>query len=130
VEENPMPLIWRWLEAIGMALVLLAAGTQLFVKSGETLQQDAARYRLEEKVDAVWSVLADYYSHSAANRSEAMHLVNFPEVMSHYVYAGQSDTQDLDAQVRIVSIWKAAMFLAGSLILVIAKFLCAARETA
>ena len=113
----------RYLEAVGLTLILAAAGWELFLERPLVdIRQGATQYDLEIKLDAIWGVVADLYSQSAYNRSEAILSADFAHLVKTYKWAG-GENDGLSKQVGFAQCLGAGIFLLGGLFIVLSKFI-------
>jgi hypothetical protein len=115
-------------ELWGMSIILIAATFQLFLLDAVVEGVvDGSFYRVEEKLDSIWALLADLYTQSGANRSEATSLANFPVLLKNWKEWNEG-MEHIKSQRETFSYVAAGVFVFGSVLTILGKYLDAKRS--
>lgn len=116
------------LELIGMSLVLMATAWSLFFSdTAFHMFIDSSFYRVEEKLNTIWFTLADLYSHSEANSSGSSSSVNFTQVLNSWK-DWREGQESLRAQKEMFSNIGGSVFILGSILIIVGKYLDAKKK--
>ena len=112
-------------ELFGLILVLFASAWQIFIEVPvSNLNSSMQPAEMEEKLDRIWLLLTDDYTHQHTERAGFMATTNVKELNLEWKYGGDEKNSDLvEIQAKIVNWISAIIFLIGSCLLVFAKFL-------
>lgn len=112
------------LEGFGLIFLLLAFGWQMLEQDLSTLSSDVDRYQTHEKLDHLYSLIADIYSTSESNRSETNIMANFPQIVKDWKYWDDmnKDKETVLSQAATSTIIRTALYLIGSVLIIVSKF--------
>ena len=110
------------IEIIGLTLILISFFIQTFVfLPSKNITDDSIRYKIETKLDTIYSITRANYQKLNPNIKEPIFWVN-PKEISNDAYAGQDDSlEDTLAQTKWLNSIVAFVFIIGSILLIIAK---------
>ncbi|MDQ8183832.1 hypothetical protein [Pelagicoccus sp. SDUM812005] len=107
---------------IGAVLVLLASLFELTIERQLKESNDSAQsYKLEEKIDAIWFLLAHEYSHKAENQDEPWVSTNFAD--SNDLFFKPRNHEKLKKQLRYVTNTRITVQLVGGLLILFSSFI-------
>lgn len=113
----------KMLELVALILILSSFFIQVFVLNpSQIITTDAVRYKIEQKIDIVYSIVRDNYQklHPAGKEP---HFIANPKSFDDFKYAEQdSEIIHTDKQTKFFNILVAIIFIIGSLCLIIAKY--------
>ena|SRR5450432_3868659 len=110
--------ISTFLAVAGAIVVLVASVVELTVERNLKDMSDAAlRSRLEEKVDAIWHLMAQQYSKSPENKSGPWESSDFKALSDLFWH--KSDLGRLDAQLSWVESFRIFCQLVGSVMILV-----------
>ena len=110
--------ISTFLTVTGAIVVLFASVVELtFERKLRDMSDAASRTRLEEKVDAIWHLMAEQYSKSSQNRSDPWEHSNFRALSDLFWH--QSDLGALEAQLGWIESIRVFFQLGGSVMILI-----------
>ena len=114
----------KWIETAGLILLLLSFGWQTFEEDINSLSNDVDTYQVHEKLDKIWSVLTDLYSHSDANTSNTHVLSSFDVELNGWKYWGDmlKEKERVDFQSKLFGGIRIGLYLIGSFLLIVPKF--------
>lgn len=113
----------KWLEPIGLLLLLLAFGWQCFEEFGRQNQFESYVYEIDQKIEAIWMGVYDEALHSDRYHGDAVTYVNYDSLQASSKDWGQikNSLKDLDRQVK-VSFWvRAILYILGSISVIVSK---------
>lgn len=124
--ENGMPSLSvkgaGWLEVAGLGLVLLSAGWQLFAEEPvRDIERRLGTYRIEDKLDAIWAQIGEIEKAVGLGAKVRSIHQNYASAHERWQWAGQG-ADELRRQVEMFGIIRAAAFLVGSCLLVVARW--------
>jgi hypothetical protein len=110
--------ISTFLTVAGAIVVLLASVVELTLERKlKDMSNDALRSRLEEKVDAIWHLMAQQYSQNPENKTGPWEHSNFKNLSDSFWH--QKDFGDLEAQLGWIESFRIFSQLAGSVMILI-----------
>ena len=109
-------------EIVGLVLILLASGWQIFVEDTiRDIALDVTHGRLEEETGIIWRFLGEL---SRADYFEDLELrERYFELDQEFLGAHSSYRSRVYQQVEALTIFRGALFLIGSLLLVLGRHL-------
>lgn len=111
-----------------MGIVLASVALGLFLGDIIILVlQDSYFYRIDEKLDSIWILLSDIYSHSDANTSGAIMSANFQALSENWA-VWREGQESIRKQNGIISTIGGIGFMAGSLMIIAGKYVEAKRN--
>lgn len=119
-----MALRAKRFELIGMVLILVSAGWQVFIERPFT---DAAtsnrQYQLDRKFDTIWMVLADAHIHQFPDRSDTAMTTNVDVLIRDWDYATSTKYAYFEWLTKWVNLITAILFFSGSTFIIYGKWL-------
>jgi hypothetical protein len=110
-------------ELVGMILALGSVGWQFFIERPLAANESSAReYRIGRKLDAVWLVLTDMFTHEFPDRAGMTSTTNLVELSRHLDAAGKNDDR-IEWQAKMATLITRFAFLFGSSLIVVAKWM-------
>lgn len=113
----------KWLEPIGLLLLLLAFGWQCFEEFGRQNQFEGYIYEIDQKLEAIWMSVYDEALHSERYHGDAVTYVNYDSLHASSKDWGQikNDLEDVSQQVAI-SFWvRVVLYILGSISVIASK---------
>jgi len=111
------------IELLGMVAVLASAAWTLFFSNSLThMFVDNSFYRVEQKLDTMWGVLANIYSTSEHNDSGANSRTNFKEALRSWK-DWREGTETLRQQQEMFSQIGGYVFIIGSVLIIVGKYM-------
>lgn len=112
------------LEGIGLILILLAFGWQVFEEDIHVLSSTTDKYQLHEKLDAIWMLLVD--EHFEVNERETFPAIstNVDLINKNWKYWSEivEEKERITYQSKVVSTIRILLYLIGSVMLILPKF--------
>ena len=126
-ENRKSILLWIWnrFEAFGLLLLLISFGWQMFEQETTIIIQDTNLYQTHEKLDKIWGVLIDDYSHKYADKVKTHVSTNFEHNVDTWKYWGEMKKEKESVNKQFEFAWQTRMVLyfLGSLMILLSKFL-------
>lgn len=112
------------LEGWGLILILVSFGWQFLEVNLTELSNEVDKYQLHEKVDDLYMIIADVYSHSEFNNSQVRSSVDFETINKNWKYWNglKNEKESLVGQLKWTFYLKSLLFIIGSIFLIIPKF--------
>ncbi len=112
------------IEGIGLILLLLSFGWQAFQQDISDLAKDQQDYQIHEKLDNIWNVITDMYTHSSSNTSNASTKVNIEAALENWKLYGNilSERTTVEYQAKLFLTIQIILYILGSICLIIPKF--------
>lgn len=113
----------KWLEPIGLLLLLLAFGWQCFEEFGRQNQFEGYIYEIDQKIEAIWMGVYDEALHSDRYHGDAATYVNYDSLQASSKDWGQikNSLKDVDRQVEISFGVRAVLYILGSISVILSK---------
>ena len=124
--------IKRWLEPIGLFLLLVSFGWQCLEESTNQMRIEGYFYEMNEKMIAIWESIYDEALHSERYDGKAMVVVNYDIINDQIKDWGQiqKELSTINEQSSLFFWIRAALYGVGSIFVVLSKFpenYCASR---
>ncbi|HXD94355.1 MAG TPA: hypothetical protein VNX01_14210 [Bacteroidia bacterium] len=74
------------LEGTGLILLLISFGWQVFQQDISDLAKEQQDCQIHEKLDHLWFILGDLYTHSSANNSSSITQSDFDVISRNWKY--------------------------------------------
>lgn len=118
-----MQKLKKWLEPIGLFLLLLAFGWQCIEERTDQMKAESYFYEMNEKLIAIWSGIYDEALHSERYNGKAMVAVNYDAINDQIKdwYQIQKELSTIDGQSSLFFWIRAALYGIGSIFVVISK---------
>lgn len=114
----------KWLEPIGLLLVLLAFGWQCVEERTDQMKVEGYFCEMNEKMIAIWSGIYDEALHSERYDGKAMVSVNYDSMKDQIKDWGQiqKELSTIDGQSTLFFWIRVALYVIGSIFVVLSKF--------
>lgn len=112
------------IEGLGLILVLFAFGWQLLENDLANLANDVELYQTHKKIDAIWLVLSDSYTHSPTKNTAAVSMAGYDTLNDSWQdwEEMKKEKDSVSAQkIRILMI-RSVIYLLGSILIIYSKF--------
>lgn len=112
------------IEGIGLILLLISFGWQLFQDELISTEEDSIEYQIHQKLDAIWELNSAIYTHSQINNSQTLANINYPALSDSWKYwdSIKKHRSSLYAQKEIIGNISILFFIIGSILIIVAKF--------
>lgn len=112
------------LEGWGLILILISFGWQFIEVNLADISNDVDKYQLHKKIDALYMIISDAYSHSEFNSSEVRSSVDFEHIAKEWKHWSSLKVQkeSVSNQLQWTLYFKSIIFIVGSILLIIPKF--------
>jgi hypothetical protein len=112
-----------YMELAGMILVLASVGWQFFIgRPLETIESSSRDYREDRKLDAIWWVLTDMYTHQFPERAGTTGFANWKSLNMQWEHHGEGEERSIELQAKMATWFTGIVFLIGSALIVAAKW--------
>ncbi|MFA5906989.1 MAG: hypothetical protein WC836_23885 [Desulfobacula sp.] len=112
------------IEGIGLILVLFAFGWQLLENDLANLANDVDLYQTHKKIDAIWFVLSDSYTHSPTKNTAAVSIAEYDTLNNSW--QGWEDMKkeknSVSSKKIIILMVRSVIYLLGSILIIYSKF--------
>lgn len=111
------------LEEIGLILILIAFGWQVFEEDFDVLSSTTDKYQLHEKLDAIWMLLADEYYEEDEKPFPTIS-TNVKSINNNWKYWSDlaGEKTKINYQSTLISTVRILFYFIGSVFVIIPKF--------
>lgn len=120
----------RWLEPIGLALLLVAFGWQCWEEQANQMKMDGYFYEMDQKLGAIWMGIYDEALHSNRYHGQATVSTNYDVINARIQDWGQiQDSFSLLEKQTSFFFWaRIVMYCIGSFCVILAKWPTGTRQ--
>lgn len=120
-------LMFKWIikkiEALGLIILLISFGWQIIESNSSSLSREVDLYHINQKIDAIWSVLSAEYIQDHSNETNSYKSVNINAYEKSWMDWGKmkKDKEYLNNQLRIFMWIRILLYLIGSIMIIYPK---------
>ena len=118
-----MSISKKWLEPIGLALLLVSYGWQCFEEHSTQMKIEGYFCEINEKMLAIWEVVYDEALHSDRYDGKALSWVNYDNINKSIKDWGQvqEEMSMVQHQTSCFGLVRIVMYVSGSILVIISK---------
>ena len=113
------------IESIGLIFLLISFGWQTLENSSKSSSAEVDIYQINEKLDSIWFLLSEIYSHSDLNNTSTITRAGFANLMTEWKGWAKLKTEKakVEEQETVFFCLRLLLYAVGSIMLIVPKLL-------